>query len=282
MNIGIVGLGLIGGSLGRAIVGKTENTVFAFDLDKDAMIKGELLSAYRYALNDENIKNIDVLFFALYPNAFSSCVEDYVKKLKDGCVVVDLCGNKRKPVEIMKNLSGKYPNIRFIGGHPMAGREFSGISHSTVNLFDGASMLLTPINNDLATLSNIKDLMLKIGFRQVIFTNPEEHDAIIAYTSQLAHLVSSSYIKSPTAKRQHGFSAGSFKDMTRVARLSPKMWTELMSDNADNLIFELSEIIKRLTEYKDALEKKDNDRLYQLLEEGNELKLEDLKKPDKK
>ncbi|MBO4594159.1 MAG: prephenate dehydrogenase [Clostridia bacterium] len=282
MNIGIVGLGLIGGSLGRAIKNKTDGKVFAYDLDKDAMIKGKLLSAYDFTISDGNIKDIDILFFALYPKAFSSCVEDYVKKLKDGCVVIDLCGNKRKPVEIMKKLSEKYPKIVFTGGHPMAGREFSGVAHSTVNLFDGASMLITPVTEDLATLSEIKDFFLKIGFRQVIFTNPEEHDAIIAYTSQLAHLVSSSYIKSPTAKRQRGFSAGSFRDMTRVARLSPKMWTELMTDNADNLISELEGIIDRLSEYRDALKDKDEKRLYGLLEEGNELKLEDLKNPEKK
>lgn len=282
MNIGIVGLGLIGGSLGRAIISKTDDKVFAFDIDKDAMIKGKLLSAYHSVLDDDDIKDLDVLFFALYPKAFSSCAEEYVGKLKDGCVVIDLCGNKRGPVEIMKKLSEKYPKVRYVGGHPMAGREFSGIAHSTANLFDGASMLLTPVKIDLATLSEIKEFILGIGFRQVIFTTPEEHDAIIAYTSQLAHLVSSSYIKSPTAKRQRGFSAGSFRDMTRVARLSPEMWTELMTDNADNLIFELDGIIERLTEYKSALTDKDQKRLYKLLEEGNELKLEDLKNPDKK
>lgn len=279
MKIGIIGLGLIGGSLGRAIKLKTDNEVFAFDLDKDAMIKGKLLQAYDKELNKENAKELDLLFFALYPRAFELSINEYLPFLKKGCTVCDLCGNKTRPVEIMREKSKDYPDINFIGAHPMAGREFSGIAHSSATLFDGASMIYVPVKEDLNLLSKMKEFAISLGFRQVVFTNEKEHDTIIAYTSQLAHLVSSSYIKSPTAKYQRGFSAGSFKDMTRVARLSPEMWTELMMDNAENLSLELGEIIKHLSEYKEALDKKDTEELFKLLEKGNELKLEDLKKP---
>ena len=282
MNIGIVGLGLIGGSLGRAIGNKTGNKVYAFDTDKDAILKGKLLGALDGELTEEKISELDMLFFAVYPRTLEKIAESYVKSLKKGAVVIDLCGNKRKPVETFKKLNRKYPGLHFSGGHCMAGREFSGISHSTVNLFDGASMILTPITNDLSVLTKIKAFFLDLGFKQVVFTTPEEHDRIIAYTSQLAHLVSSSYIKSPTAKMQRGFSAGSFRDMTRVARLSPSMWSELMIDNADNLVPEVDGLIERLKEYSAALKERDERKLFKLLEEGNALKLEDLKNPDKK
>ena len=249
MKIGIVGLGLIGGSLGRTIVARTDNTVYAFDLDSDAMKTGALLKAYHEVLSDENIGEMDLMIFALYPKALKIALKEYCPKLKDGCIVLDCCGNKRQVVDIMSKLSSTYPNIEFIGAHPMAGREFSGVKHSTATLYDKASMILVPVKADIRTLSLIKQFSLEIGFGSVVITTADKHDEIIAYTSQLAHVVSSSYIKSPTAQQYLGFSAGSFRDMTRVARLSPEMWSQLMFDNRDNLITEIDEIIKNLTDY---------------------------------
>ena len=273
MKIGIIGLGLIGGSLARAISTKTDNEVYAFDIDEKALKTGALLSAYKEKLTDDNVSEMDLVIFALYPKAVIKALEEYAPKLKKGCIVMDCCGNKRMVEGKMKELSLIYKDLIFIGAHPMAGREFSGIKHSTATLYDRASMLLVPINADIKTLYSIKQFILSIGFGTVIITTAKEHDEIIAYTSQLAHVVSSSYIKSPTAQRYVGFSAGSFRDMTRVARLSPEMWSQLTVENSDNLVKEITCIQQKLEEYKQALIEKDVKKVYDLLADGNAKKL---------
>ncbi len=273
MNIAIVGLGLIGGSLGRALSKKTEHTIFASDIDSKALSLGRLLSAYHKPLTKENIGQMDLVIFSLYPENLKISLEEFCPLLKKGAIVMDCCGNKRQVVCQMKNLAEKYPHLEFISSHPMAGREFSGVSHSTINLFDKASMILVPVKSSLKTTQSIKELSLSLGFSKVVITTAEEHDRIIAYTSQLAHLVSSSYMKSPTATSFMGFSAGSFRDMTRVARLSPEMWAQLTIENADFLVGEIDNIIKNLTEYKNALKNADKEEMRNLLADGNEKKL---------
>lgn len=273
MKIGIVGLGLIGGSLGRAIVSKTQDLVYAFDISKRAMLDGRLLSAYHEQLTEQNVGQIDMLFLSLYPKALEQALNEYCPKLKDGCIVLDCCGNKRKVVKQMQDLSKKHPNLEFISTHPMAGREFSGVTHSTATLFDRASMILVPVKAQLKTIAKVKKYSLNLGFGSVVMSTPEKHDEIIAFTSQLAHLVSSSYIKSQTAEQFMGFSAGSFRDMTRVARLSPEMWSQLTVDNSDFLVTEIDRLILHLNQYKDALKEKDIDKMKELLADGNEKKL---------
>ena len=273
MKIAIIGLGLIGGSLGRTIVKKTNDQVYAFDVDKKAMLAGRLLSAYHEELTDENIKEMDVVFFSLYPEVLEKALIEYCPKLKKGCLVLDGCGNKRRVANQMKELSSIYPDLEFISTHPMAGREFSGVSHSTATLFEKASMILVPVKAELRTISWLKEYSLSLGFGSVAITSAEKHDEIIAFTSQLAHLVSSSYIKSQTAEQFMGFSAGSFRDMTRVARLSPEMWAQLTVDNSDFLVKEIDSIIANLEDYKNALKDKDLDKMKKLLSDGNEKKL---------
>ena len=283
MKIGIVGLGLIGGSLGRAIINKTNDQVFAFDVDERAMTMGKLLNAYHFILDDNSIGELDVIFFSLYPSALEKAIEEYVPKLKKGCLVVDCCGNKRRITSQMKELATKRADLEFIGAHPMAGREFSGVAHSTNSLFEKASMILVPVKAEIGKIAWLKEYSLSIGFGSVVITTAEKHDEIIAFTSQLAHLVSSSYIKSDRATEYMGFSAGSFRDMTRVAKLSPNMWAELTIDNSDFLVEELDSFIKHLTEYKDALKDKDIEKMKELLADGNERKIqsEKLKKVKK-
>ncbi len=283
MKVGIIGLGLIGGSLGRAIVNKTKDVVYAYDISDSAMATGKLVKAYHYALEENMIKDLDVIFFSLYPSALEKALDEYVPKLKKGCLVVDCCGNKRRITKQMKELSEKYLDLEFIGAHPMAGREFSGVAHSTVLLFDKASMILVPVKAEIARIAWLKEYSLSLGFGSVVITTADKHDEIIAFTSQLAHLVSSSYIKSDRATEYMGFSAGSFRDMTRVAKLSPDMWAELTIDNSDFLVDELDSFIKHLTEYKNALKVKDVEQMKKLLADGNERKIqsEKLKKVKK-
>ena len=277
MKVGIVGLGLIGGSLGRAIVKNTDATVYAYDISKRAMLDGKLLSAYHFELDENSVKEIDVLFLSLYPDALEVELEKYAPLLKQGALVVDCCGNKRRVVDQMHVLADQYPHLSFISSHPMAGREFSGVNHSTATLFDKASMILVPVKADIKTIQKLKEFSLSIGFGSVVITSAKEHDRIIAYTSQLAHLVSSSYIKSQTAVEFMGFSAGSFRDMTRVARLSPEMWAELTVDNKDFLVKEINELINNLQDYKDALQNGDKEKMKSLLADGNQKKLQSEK-----
>lgn len=273
MNIAIIGLGLIGGSLGRVLCKKTEHTIFAIDIDDKAMSLGKLLGAYHKPLSKENIAQMDMVIFSLYPESLKTSLDEYCPQLKEGAIVMDCCGNKRQVVEQMKALSQRYPHLEFISSHPMAGREFSGVSHSTINLFEKASMILVPVKASLKTIQYVKELSLFIGFNSVVISTATEHDRIIAYTSQLAHLVSSSYMKSPTATSFMGFSAGSFRDMTRVARLSPEMWAELTIENADFLVGEIDNLIGSLTEYKNALKNGDKEEMKKLLADGNDKKL---------
>lgn len=155
----------------------------------------------------------------------------------------------------------------------MAGRECSGFVSATEDLYQGASMILTPDKRtDPLQLEQLKGFFLSIGFEKLTFSNPVEHDRIIAYTSQLAHITSSAYVKSPEAQRRRGFSAGSFKDMTRVARLDAKLWTELLLENADFLTSELDTLIGHLTEYQTALRNHNKEDLHLLLQEGREKK----------
>ena len=274
MKIAIVGLGLIGGSLGRAICSKTSDRVYAFDIDEKSMSTGRLLSAYHERLTDKNVGEMDVIIFSLYPDVLERELNTYCNKLKNGCLVIDLCGNKRRVVNQMQGLAEKYPHLEFISAHPMAGREFSGVSHSTTTLFDRASMILVPVKADIRTVKWLKEYSLALGFGKVVMSTAQEHDRIIAFTSQLAHLVSSAYVKSDQAQKSGGFSAGSFRDMTRVAKLSPEMWAELTLDNADHLTDELDKFIKHLQEYRDALSSGDKNQLVKLLEDGNRIKID--------
>ena len=273
MNIGIVGLGLMGGSFGRTLIKKTDNKVYACDINPQAMIKGEMLNAFHEKLSVENASELDMLVISVYPDYFSSVLNEYLPRLKKGAIVIDFCGVKRQIVEEMKCLSKNYPDIIFIGGHPMAGREFSGIERSLTTLFDKASMILVNVNADIFTLDSVKKFFLNLGFIEVVLTTAENHDKMIAFTSQLCHIVSNAFIKNKTAEEHFGYSAGSYKDLTRVARLNPCMWSGLMTANGDMLASELDEIIYNLQKYSDALKSGDREKLEKLLSEGNDRKL---------
>lgn len=272
MKIGIIGLGLIGGSFGRTAV-KAGHEVFGEDRQEAVLIKAEMLCAITGRLSEASSKNLDLLISAVNPSDFESSVEKYLPHLKSGAVVMDFCGTKRGVVSAMKRLSDKYGDLTFIGGHPMAGREFSGIEHSSATLFHKASMILVPVKGDIFALDEIKKLFLSLGFGEAVITTAENHDKMIAFTSQECHVVSNAFVKSPRAKEHFGYSAGSYKDMTRVARLSPAMWTELMLENADYLAEELDILVENLQKYSAAIKRGDKKELFDLLAEGNEIKL---------
>ena len=272
MNVGIVGLGLIGGSMAKSIKARTAHTVWGVDLDTETMTMARMCGAIDAPLTSENLPKCDLILVAIRPGAAIGWVRRNADAISKSAILVDLCGVKRVVVEGIGPIAEQH-GFAYIGGHPMAGKERGGFTSATDSLYVGASMILTPDKRtDMQLLETLKAFFLDIGFAGLTFSAPEEHDRIIAFTSQLAHIVSSAYVKSPEAQRRRGFSAGSFQDMTRVARLDEDMWTELFLDDADYLTKEVGELIRHLTEYQKALQTRDAEKLHALLKDGREKK----------
>lgn len=273
MKIAIAGLGLIGGSAAKAYH-EAGHTVYGLDSDETVLGFAQLAGVVSAPLGRENLRDCACLFVALPPAAAVRFLQDWAVHVPQKCLVMDLCGTKRVVCEQGFALAAQY-GFTFVGGHPMAGSHHSGYAHSRADLFAGASMIVVPpITDDMAFLEHIKALLKPLGLRCITVATAEEHDKNIAFTSQLAHVVSNAYIKSPTAGRHKGFSAGSYRDLTRVAWLAPDMWTELFLENRDHLIGEIDGLIAALTEYRDAMQKGDGDGLRQLLEQGKRRKEE--------
>lgn len=276
-SVGFIGLGLIGGSMAKAVAAKTEYEVYGFDASPavvDAAIKEGVLSGKL----EDHYADIDMLIVALYPLDVVDIISEKAPLLKKGCTVVDCTGVKSIVCsKLSKELADM--GLFFIGGHPMAGKEVAGYKNADESLYRGASMILCKDEyTDEGALSAAGDFFRKLGFGGVKITTAAEHDRVIAYTSQLAHIVSSAYIKSPTLDTRYGFSAGSFKDMTRVAKLNEEMWADLFLANEDAIVSEIDIIINHLMEYENAIEKRDRDKLVELLRAGRIRKEEDEKK----
>ena len=268
MQIGIVGLGLIGGSMAKSIRARTDHTVWGADTDAETCLLARMCGAVSGPLDSQTLPACDLILIAVRPGAAVEWLRTHAGQIRPEATVVDLCGVKRTVVEAMTPIAAKH-GFSYVGGHPMAGRERGGFTASDADLYVGASMILTPGAGTAPTLlERLRDFFLDLGFARITFSDPEEHDRIIAFTSQLAHIVSSAYVKSPEAQRRRGFSAGSFRDMTRVARLDEAMWTELFLCDADFLTEELEILLQNLTAYRDALRERDPERLQALLKEG--------------
>ena len=272
MIVGIVGLGLIGGSMAKSIKNRTAHTVYGADLNAETMTMARMCGAMDAPLTAENLPQCDLVLVAIRPGAAVEWVRQNAEHVSKSAILVDLCGVKRTVVKAITPIAAEH-GFAYIGGHPMAGRERGGFTAATDDLYVGASMILTPDERtDMQLLETLKTFFLDLGFAGLTFSTPEEHDRIIAFTSQLAHITSSAYVKSPEAQKRRGFSAGSFQDMTRVARLDEDMWTELFLDDADYLTGELEVLVGHLTEYLDALKARDAETLRALLRDGREKK----------
>lgn len=270
--IGVIGLGLIGGSLAKALNQNTDYSVYGYDIDRSVLSKAKLVGAIEDELKEDMLCECDIVIVALYPSDTVDYVRSNAEKFKKGSLVIDCCGVKKTVCSILYPLSQKHGFI-FMGGHPMAGLEHSGFEYSKKALFDKASMILVPpADIHIKDLEKIKSLCSSIGFSNIQISTADEHDRMIAFTSQLAHVTSNAYIKSSTASRHAGFSAGSYYDMTRVAKLNEKMWTELFLENPEYLSCEIQELIDHLGEYKNAIDTKDRNKLAALLKDGREKK----------
>ncbi len=268
MNIGIIGLGLIGASLAETVHAHTSDIVFGRDIDPDTMRAALGSGTVDAELTDERLSACDLLVISLYPRAARTVLGEIAPRLRKGCIVVDCCGIKRAICAEGKDLAARY-GFTFIGGHPMAGRECWGYESAKGDLYRGASMILTPDpDEDEAVVSRLSDYFLALGFGRITRVSAEEHDAVIACTSQLAHVLSSAYIRSETAARHEGLSAGSFRDMTRVAALNDRMWSEIFLDNKDFLLSEIDGLIAHLDDYRRAIAADDREAIAAMMRDS--------------
>ena len=273
MTVGIVGLGLIGGSFAKAYHA-AGHTVLAFDIDRSTYDFAVLSGTVNGPLTDETLSTCDLILIAVIPSAAVGYLKQHAAHIGPKPVVIDCCGTKRVVCTACFPLAEQF-GFTYLGGHPMAGTHNSSFKYATATMFHNAPMVLVPANhNDIELLSRVKELLAPAGFSRFSVTTAEQHDEMIAFTSQLAHVVSNAYIKSPTAGLHKGFSAGSYKDMTRVAWLAPKMWAELFLENKDFLMAELNTLIDNLRQYQDAMEHDDLPGLIQLLDDGRKRKEE--------
>ena len=273
MTLGVVGLGLIGGSFVKAYH-EAGHRVLAWNRSPSILEYARLSGEVDGELNRETAASCDLILLCVYPEAAISWLREMAPHIGPGPLVIDCCGTKRVVCAACFPMAEEY-GFTCLGGHPMAGTQYSGYKHARANLYHGAPMVLVPpVFDDIELLSRAKELLAPAGFGRFSVTTAEKHDASIAFTSQLAHVVSNAYIKSPRALEHKGFSAGSYKDMTRVAWLNPAMWTELFLENRDYLLQELDQIIDSLGEYRDALFRRDAGELERLLEDGRRRKEE--------
>ena len=267
MVVGVVGLGLIGGSAAKAFKASGA-TVFAFDIDEPILGYAALEGVVDGVLNSENIASCDLLLLTATPKAVVDYLHDNAALIAPHTLVVDFCGTKEKVCDAGFTLAAKH-GFTFVGGHPMAGLQYSGYKYSKATLFSGASFIMVPpVHDDIALLDRVKQSLAPLGFKKFVVTTAAFHDKMIAYTSQMCHVVSNAFIKSPSAQHHKGYSAGSFRDFTRVSRLNENMWTELFLDNREHLLGELDLLINSLHEYRDAIAAGDAAALCGLLRDG--------------
>ncbi len=272
-TVGVFGLGLIGGSFVKAYHAAGW-TVLAHNRSKSTLDFAILSGEADGELTKENISDCDLVLLTIFPEAAIETLREFAPYIGKKPLVMDCCGTKRIVCDACFSIAEEY-GFTFVGGHPMAGTQYSGYKYAKATMYARQPMVIVPPKfDDIFLLERVKTLLSPAGFGRFSVTTAEAHDEMIAFTSQLAHVVSNAYVKSPTAKQHHGFSAGSYRDLTRVAWLNAPMWSELFLENRENLIREVDCLIENLKSYRDAMAAEDGETLTGLLAEGKKLKEE--------
>ncbi len=274
LKIVIVGIGLIGGSIAKALKQNTNHTVLGVDTNEESLLDACSCGAIDGKASPEDLRTADVVYLCIYPEPALEFAAKYGPQLKENCILTDACGIKGEicaGIEALKG-TGRYV---FVAGHPMAGKEFSGFSASDAGIFAGASYLIAPCGAPDWAVQKISGLAASMGFGRVVMTTPEQHDRVIAFTSQVPHVLACSYVMSPRCREHEGFSAGSYRDVSRVANINSVLWSRLFLDNREPLLAELDELIKNLSLFRTALAAKDEDGLKELLETAARIKREE-------
>ncbi|MFU0832265.1 MAG: Cyclohexadienyl dehydrogenase [Oscillospiraceae bacterium] len=270
-NIVIVGLGLIGGSLAKAFQKYSDCRVTGIDKNPDVITAAVNSGAILRQATPEDLQRADIVFLCLYPQADIDFLQEHAAHMRPGCVVTDVSGVKSALCSRLSEIAARH-GLVYIGGHPMAGKEKSGFENSEADLFQGASYILVPCGAPQSAIDLMTAIALKLGFGSTVLATPEEHDRKIAFTSQIPHVLACAYVKSPQCPGHAGFSAGSYRDVSRVASVDETMWAELFLDNRVALTEELDTLIGNLQEIRDAIDNGDAETLRSLLREGRLVK----------
>ena len=273
MKVLICGLGLIGASLAKTLKKNTTHTVLGWNrtpsVTEKALRDGVI---DRTGDIDELMSDADITFVNFYPDAIVPFILEHKNSFKKDSIVTDSCGIKTK---ICKELEHEKLNFYYVGAHPMAGREVGGYDNSQDTLFDKASFIVTPYEN---TPRNKVDALVGLAqdmkFARTVVTTPEHHDEMIAFTSQIAHVLACSYVLSPLAPMHPGYSAGSYRDVSRVARINAEMWSDLFIDNKDALVREVDDLVSNLMNFKYNIINEDRQALCDLMNKANSIKEE--------
>lgn len=271
MNIAVIGLGIIGGSFCKAIKKHTDHYVIGINRTPETAQKALKAGAIDEIGTPQGLSKADFIILAMYPQADIDFVEKYGDFIKKGAVVTDASGIKRAICPRMTELAEKFGFV-FVGSHPMAGKEKNGFDVSDADLYNGASFIITPCGAEQKYVDFLADFAISIGFGTIKITTPEMHDRMIAFTSQLPHVLACSYVLSPCCPNHNGFSAGSYRDVSRVANINSKLWSELFLENREPLITELDILIENITRIIDAIKADDKEALNELLEQGHRVK----------
>lgn len=268
MKIGIVGLGLIGGSFAKATSQRTAHEVLGWDTDEGSLQQALADGAIGEVLTPDRLPELDLLLLGVVPHAAVEYVRQHAALIRG--LVIDLCGVKRAVSREILPLSRQH-GFSYLGGHPMAGRERGGYESALPTLFDKCAMILVP-HDDQGIPEEVSEYVSALGFDRIEISDDARHDRIVAYSSHMAHVVSTNYCKSPTGPEHWGYSADSLRDMTRVATLNPVMWSELFIANKDNILKEVRRLVRDIETMALALEQEDRAELTRLLEEGRQAK----------
>ncbi|RKJ42167.1 prephenate dehydrogenase [Acutalibacter sp. 1XD8-33] len=269
MKIVIVGLGLIGGSIAKSLKQNTGHQVLGIDRDQDALLDACSCGAIDGKASRDDLKTADLVYLCVYPEGALEFAKESGPMLKEGCVLTDTCGVKGAVCAGMEGLGGNYA---FVAGHPMAGKEHSGFSASDPSIFVGASYIIADTGAPDWAVERVEGLARAMGFGRVVHTAPQRHDQLIAFTSQAPHALACGYVMSPRCREHQGFSAGSYRDVSRVADINAALWTRLFLDNREALVEELDELERNLRAIRDAVAQGDEDRLRRLLQKAGEIK----------
>lgn len=274
MKVGIVGLGLIGGSLARAYKAQG-HTVLGADTDKKTVGFVKLTGVIDGELTEGEMPLCDLVLIAIPPSQAEMWIAEHAALFGKNTLVMDCCGTKRRVCEVGFRMMDE-TDLLYVGAHPMAGRQVWGFKNSMADMFRGATCAVVPRDrSDIRLLEKVKKMLAPLGISKFLVMTADEHDRVIAFTSQMSHLISNAFVKSDQALKEEAEAAGgSFRDMTRVAYLDEHMWTELFLENRDNLLSELDIFMSELERYRIALETEDTDTLTKLLAEGSKRKQE--------
>nr|WP_202976452.1 prephenate dehydrogenase [Anaerophilus nitritogenes] len=270
-NITIVGLGLIGGSYAMALKNLRPKNIWAVDIDQEAIDTAQQLGIIDKGYIDPKIplKNSDIIILCVYPNKMIQFIKENKNYFKKGAILTDTAGIKEK---VIKEIEAVLPeDIDFIGGHPMAGREYKGIGFASEDIFKGASYILTPTQRNKAeNIVCIEELIKKIGCKNIMKITPKKHDEIVSYTSQLPHIIATSLVNGAKKEDTINFIGGSFKDATRVAHMNTSLWTELLIENKNHILDKIIVFEKEIKKIKEALIEKNQNSLEGLFESAKQ------------